>query len=332
MGAIVIEELLGKALAARADLFDEKHEGALRLFNGFWEGYPSLVADLYGRTLLLHNYAKVAEDGRLAVQVAQEFYLQQLPWLQSVLLKTRRGETPEAKNGVLCWGETVADRVVEFDVRYAIDLTMNQDASFYLDTRHLRRWILDHVAGQRVLNTFAYTSSFGVTAQAAGAKRVIHTDLSKKFLNVTKTSYTLNGFEINKRHFITGDFFSVMKRLKREGRQFECVFLDPPFFSKTQKGRVDLAQNITRLINKIRPLVTNGGRIVAINNALFSSGKAYMDALEGLCVGGYVEIESLIPVGEDFTGYPETQVKSSVQEPAPFNHSTKIAILKINHK
>ena len=62
MSAIVIEDLLGRALDARADLFDAKHEGAFRLFNGFWEGYPPFVADLYGRTLLLHNYAKVPED------------------------------------------------------------------------------------------------------------------------------------------------------------------------------------------------------------------------------------------------------------------------------
>lgn len=332
MSTIVIEDLLGKALTARADLFDEKHEGALRLFNGFWEGYSDFVADLYGRTLLLHNYAKVPDDAAVLLQSAQAFYVQELPWLEAVLVKTRRGETPEDKNGRLVWGEVIADRVTEFDVRYAIDLTMNQDASFYLDTRHLRRWALDNLAGKRVLNTFAYTGSYGVAAQAARAKRVIHTDLNKKFLNVAKTSYTLNGFAIDKRDFMTGDFFSVMKQLKREGRQFECIFIDPPFFSTTQKGRVDLAQNMTNLINKIRPLVTNGGQIVAINNALFLSGQDYMEALESLCVGGYVEIEGLIAVGEDFTGYPETRVENFVKDPAPFNHSTKIAVLKINHK
>lgn len=332
MNAIVIEELLGKTLDARADLFDAKHEGAFRLFNGFWEGYPSFVADLYGRTLLLHNYANVSEDAEGFVQAAQDFYLAQLPWLEGVVVKTRRGETPEAKNGRLVWGEVMIDRVVEFDVRYAIDLTMNRDASFYLDTRNLRRWVLDNVAGKRVLNTFAYTSSLGVAAQAGGAKRVLHTDLNKKFLNIAKTSYTLNGLPIDKRDFRTADFFSLMKQLKREGRQFEYVFIDPPFFSTTQKGRVDLAQNMTRLINKIRPLVTNGGHIVAINNALFLSGQDYMNALQSLCVGDYVEIESLIPVAEDFTGYPETRVENMIKDPTPFNHSTKIAILKINHK
>lgn len=332
MNAIVLEEVLGNALMARAALFDDKHEAAFRLFNGFWEGLPTFAADLYGRTLLLHNYAKVPKDAEVLLDSAQDFYLAQLPWLEGIVVKTRRGETAEMKNGRLVWGETIADRITEFGVRYAVDLTMNQDASFYLDTRNLRRWALDNLAGKRVLNTFAYTSSYGVTAQAAGAKRVLHTDLSKKFLNVAKTSYTLNGFPINKRDFITGDFFSVMKQLKRDGRQFECIFIDPPFFSVTQKGRVDLAQNMTRLINKIRPLVTNGGHIVAINNALYLSGEEYMAALETLCVGDYVEIESLIPVAEDFTGYPQTQVKDTITDPAPFNHSTKIAVLKINHQ
>ena len=182
------------------------------------------------------------------------------------------------------------------------------------------------------MNTFAYTGSLGVAALGGGAKRVVHLDLNRNFLNVAKTSYTLNGFPIDKSDFINADFFPGVARLKRTGELFDCVFLDPPFFSATSKGKVDLAAEGERLINKVRPLVADGGWLVAINNALFLSGRDYMSMLEELCADGYLRVESLVPVPDDFTGYPETRVGKFVSDPAPFNHPTKIAILKVRRK
>ena len=54
----------------------------------------------------------------------------------------------------------------------AMDVVKDEQASYYLDTRHVRRWVLDNLADQAVLNTFAYTGSLGVAAVAAGASRV----------------------------------------------------------------------------------------------------------------------------------------------------------------
>ena len=65
--------LLDSALNARADLFDERHESAFRLFNGFYEGCPDLVVDLYARTLVICNYANPPEDGIPVVDAARIF-------------------------------------------------------------------------------------------------------------------------------------------------------------------------------------------------------------------------------------------------------------------
>ena len=97
-----------------------------------------------------------------------------------------------------------------------------------------------------------------------------------------KTSYTLNGFPINKKEFVTGDFFSVIKQFKNDNKRFDIIVLDPPFFSKTGKGKVDLAEDISRLINRLRPLVTEGGKLIAINNALFVPGKDYEQEIKDL--------------------------------------------------
>ncbi|MGB7875347.1 MAG: class I SAM-dependent methyltransferase [Anaerolineales bacterium] len=322
---------MASALAARADLFSEQHESAFRLFSGFYEGHPDLTLDVYARTLVIHNYAESPEEGIPAVEAARDFLRSNLPWLRTVILKTRNSPSLDGRRGQILEGELPDRKIREHGLWYALDLRMNRDASLYLDTRHLRKWALDNLAGKTVLNTFAYTGSLGVAAMGGGAKRVVHLDLNRKFLNIAKTSYTLNGFPIVKSDFISGDFFPAVARLKRAGELFDCVFLDPPFFAATAKGAVDLGES-KRLINKVRPLVADGGWLVAVNNALFLSGSDYLSMLEELCADGYLRVESLIPVPEDFTGYPETRSGKFVTDPAPFNHPTKIALLRVKRK
>ncbi|MGQ0601655.1 MAG: class I SAM-dependent methyltransferase [Anaerolineales bacterium] len=329
-----LRERLTAALAHRAPLADAgadaRHESAFRLFNGFLEGEPRLVAEIYARTLVLHNHADPAKQGQAIVGVARSYYLEQLPWIQCVLVKARYSYAPDERRGVIGFGVEPDTRVVENDVRYALDLRLSQDTSFYLDTRHLREWARRELTGKTVLNTFAYTGSLGVAARAGGAPRVVHTDRNRAFLNLAKESYTLNGFPIHKANFIAGDFFSVVNGFKKAGVQFECVFLDAPHFSATHKGRVDLVHRSDRLINKVRPLVADGGRLVAINNALFVSGAEYVATLEALCADGYLSIEQFIPVPQECIGYEVTRPLPA--NPAPFNHATKIAVLRVRRK
>ncbi|MBC8336260.1 MAG: class I SAM-dependent methyltransferase [Anaerolineales bacterium] len=326
------DDILQKAITARAALFDNQHQTAFRLFNGFLEGNPDIAVDLYARTVIIHNYAELPSEGETVVHAAKEFLVSEYPWLKAILVKERKGISPKARSGILIFGEKPDDRIREHEIWYALDLLMNRDASLYLDTRNLRKWAIETLRGKRVLNTFAYTGSLGVAAAAGGAERVVQSDLSRKFLKVAKTSYTLNGFPINKKDFQIGDFWPHINRLKRANERFDCVFLDPPFFASTSKGRVDLAENSARLINKVRPLIVDGGHLVAINNALFQRGTDFFHTLEELCKDGYLEIESLIPAPEDFTGYAETRVGVPPVDPAPFNHSTKIAILRVRRK
>ncbi|HQX09255.1 MAG TPA: class I SAM-dependent methyltransferase [Thermoflexales bacterium] len=321
-----------RAVSARAGLIDIRHESAFRLFNGFYEGCPDLAIDVYATTLLVHNYAANVELGAAAARVAAARAREMLPWLTAVLIKTRNSSVQAERNGVLLDGGLIATRIREGGTRYALDLTLNRDASLYLDTRNLRAWAQAELKGMSVLNTFAYTGSLGVAALAGGAARVVQLDLNGYFLNVAKTSYTLNGFPIRKADFIADDFFPALTRLNRTGEQYDCVFLDPPFFSVTPKGVVDLEKSFTRLINKARPLVRDGGRLIVINNALFTSGAEVMHDIEALAADGYLAVEALIPVPEDFTGYAGTRVAGPPVDPAPFNHPTKITILRVRKK
>jgi 23S rRNA (cytosine1962-C5)-methyltransferase len=322
--------LLEKALASRGQLIDSKHESAFRLFNGFIEGCPDIVIDIYALTAVIHNYADNPDQGVLLVEEAKQFLNASLIWLRTGIVKTRNGATQDDKCGKLLFGTELDRKIKEHDTWYAINLTLNHDSSLYLDTRNLRKWIIENLKGKSVFNTFAYTGSFGVAALKGGASHVVQVDLSREFLNIAQESYSLNNFAIKKGSFIPRDFFEQVGNMKREKRFFDCVIIDPPFFSTTAKGKVDQEKESARLINKVRPLINDGGYLIAINNALFVSGKEYMQTLESLCKDGYLKIKELITVPEDFTGY--NPVSKPITDPSPFNHSTKIAILEVKRK
>jgi 23S rRNA (cytosine1962-C5)-methyltransferase len=57
-----------------------------------------------------------------------------------------------------------------------------------------------------------------------------------------------------------------------------------------------------------------------------------MKTIEDICSDGYLSLQTTIPIPEDFTGYAQTIQTAPPVDPAPFNHSTKIAILTVERK
>lgn len=327
--ALSLEDRLAAALAAREALLDKNYQEPARLFNGFYEGCPELVADLYAGSLVLFGYAAAEDANASRMAQAQAFYLERLPGIRCVIHKNR--SAPE-RGGKVAWGGPPDQQAREQGIWYALDLLMNQDASFYLDTRGLRDWLLANAGGQHVLNLFAYTGSLGVAALCGGAAQVVQVDRSRKFLALARRSAALNQADLGKMKLVAADFFDQVAAYKRSGRRFGIVIVDPPFFSATEKGVVDQAAASERVINKVRPLVEDGGWLVVVNNALFLSGANYWHSLERICQDGYLAVQARLPVPADITGFPETICTAAPVDPAPYNHSTKITLLRVRRK
>lgn len=329
----MLEKTLSAALDARASSLPgaDDHQ-ALRLFSGFHEGFPALTVDLYGRSLVLHDHNDEPDEAtaRAAIALIQA----RLPWVRSATWKLRKSTGPDDRNGRLLLGEPadLDDHIIEDGVRYAINLKLNRDASFYLDTRPLRAWARANLKGKSVLNTFAYTGSLGVAARAGGASRLVQVDRSQTFLDMARRSCALNSMPVARGELVAADFFEHVGRIKKQEILFDCVIVDPPFFSSTDKGRVDLEGEAERIINKARPLIADNGWLVAVNNAVYLPGAAYHAILQKICATGYLTIEALLPVPDDIIGYPSTRQGTPLTDPAPFNHSTKMAILKVKRK
>jgi 23S rRNA (cytosine1962-C5)-methyltransferase len=327
-----ILQTLNAAFDARAGLIEPTHESAFRLFSGFYEGYPDLVIDIYARTVIIFNYAENPAALQSLIQEIIKLLQQKYPWLSAGVEKPRRAASAQARRGHVIFGDSLDNCLREHGVLYAIDLLLDQEASFFLDTRKLRLWAQESLSGKIVLNAFAYTGSLGVAARSGGARQVLQLDLSRKSLQLAKKSYQLNHFKYSDEDFQVGDFWTLANRLRHRGALFDCVLLDAPLFASTKRGTVNLVTGIDRLINKVRPLVSHNGMLVVVNNALYVSGDQFMATLEQLCTSGYLVVEKLIPIPEDITGYRDTRVRMPPSDPAPFNHPTKIAILRAFRK
>ncbi len=126
--------------------------------------------------------------------------------------------------------------VRENGVRYGLDFAAGYSAGLFLDQR-MNRAFVRNVAPKRMLNTFAYTCSFSVAAALAGAETV-SIDLSKKSLDRGRANFLMNGLDPNTGHkFIADDVLEVLPRLARRAENFDAIVLDPPTFSRGNKGR-----------------------------------------------------------------------------------------------
>lgn len=311
-----------------------KPKQALRIYDGYREGGGRFVVDVYGTTLVVfdHAAAEDAEDG--AALALAKVAMERLPFIETVVCKEKSSRDPVRRCGVVIVGEATAvcRAIVEDGVRYAVRLLAHHDSTFYLDTKNLRRYVRERAEGKSVLNAFAYTGSLGIAAMAGHGSRVVQTDKNRDFLTIAKDSCSLNGFPIQKASFIAADFFEVAARLRKKKEVFDFVIIDPPLFADSTKGRVDLDAGVLALLNKARPLVADEGRLIVVNNALFVSGAAFMHSLEAIAGEGYAEIETRVDVPEDCAPPLQNGATPPPSDPAPFNHPTKIAVLKMRRR
>src|SRR4030095_10911622 len=65
----------------------------------------------------------------------------------------------------------------------------------------------------------------------------VSVDLSKKSLDRGRENFALNQLSMEGHRFIADDVLDVFPRLAKRGEKFDTIILDPPTFSRGNKGR-----------------------------------------------------------------------------------------------
>jgi 23S rRNA (cytosine1962-C5)-methyltransferase len=175
------------------------------------------------------------------------------------------------------WGEPVDELVVtEHEARYAIrPLGSGLNVGLFLDTREVRSWLRGVAAGRTVLNSFAYTCSFGVAASLGGAARVLNLDLARSYLDWGKRNYALNDLPIVDQDFVYGDALDWLGRFARRGQTFDIVIVDPPSFSSSRGHAFSVERDYERLLTAAARTVAPGGILLAATNHAATSNRRF---------------------------------------------------------
>ena len=155
-----------------------------------------------------------------------------------------------------------------------------------------------------VLNCFAYTGSLSVAAGAGGAKSVTTLDLSKPVVRWAEENWKLNELPAERARFVAGDVFERLPRFARQGERFGCVILDPPSFSRGNKGSFSTARDLPRLHRLALDCLEEGGVLVSsINSANVSRAKYEADVRQAARdSGAELEVLGRIQLAEPFRG------------------------------
>ncbi len=220
-------DLLVSALAKRAPLLTDD-TNALRLIDGAGDGLPDLVLETYADHWLL------ASTTTISPQVGE--------WLRDhhhscygKRLDPHLKESPSH----LCGPQVTAPFLIrEHSLNYEISFQAGYSHGIFLDQRLNRAEVHRLMRpGLKLLNTFAYTGAFSVAAASAGAQTTT-LDLSQTYLDWAKRNFIHNHLDPADHHFCKGDTFHWLRRFAKQGRKFDAIILDPPTFSRDDRGKV----------------------------------------------------------------------------------------------
>lgn len=310
-------ERLSACLEHRQALVDDPETTAYRCVHGENDGLPGLVVDRYSDTLVVKLYTP-AWFPHLAIVVET---LTGLLAPERIVLRLSRsvalGETFGLDDGDTILGDPPNQPVFfrERGLTLKADVVRGQKTGHFLDQRDNRALVRGMAAGADVLDVFASTGGFSVSAAAGAAKSVHLIDQSAPALEAAERNLEHNHRigEVRRCavHTTTGDAFQVLAKLAEKGEQFDIVIIDPPSFASNQAAVPRAIAAYARL-TRLGLAVTrrNGTLIQASCSSRVSADDFAHAVLDAAASAGAEVVESRRtghaidhPIGFEFGGY-----------------------------
>jgi 23S rRNA (cytosine1962-C5)-methyltransferase len=162
-------------------------------------------------------------------------------------------------------GENLQTIATERHLKFGIDFSTGYSPGLFLDQRENRRYVR-HIAPRRLLNCFAYTCSFSVSAACRGAT-TLNIDVSRKSLARGRENFALNNLPTMDHRFIADDVRAVLLRLARRGEKFDTIILDPPTFSRSRGAKAfHVEQDFEQLLIDALALAERASHVLLSTN------------------------------------------------------------------
>ena len=289
-----------RALSQRPRLLAEGAANAVRLVHGESDGLPGMVADRYGDTVVPQLTSAGAERWREEIADA----------LQQATGAARVWERSDADVREL---EGLAPRcgpvrgtpppetilIHEHGLKFQVELERGHKTGFYLDQRDNRNHLRAIASGCDVLDCFAYTGGFTISALAGDARSVAAVESSGAALELARANAELNG--LSAAEWIEGDVFQRLRQFRDQSRQFDLIVLDPPKFAPTA-AHAERASRAYKDINLLAfKLLRPGGALMTFSCSGGISGDLFHKIVAGaaLDAGVVARIEGWLHAAPD---------------------------------
>ena len=308
---------LSTALEQRRALADDPDTTGYRCVHGENDGLPGLIVDRYDRTLVVKLYSP-AWFPHLGVVVD---VLRRLLEPERIVLRFGRavaaGETYGLSDGDTLFGEPPNQPVFfrERGLTLEADVVRGQKTGHFLDQRDNRALVRGMAAGADVLDVFANTGAFSVSAAAGGASSVHLVDQSEPALRTARRNLEHNHRISEVRrcavHTTTGDAFQVLGDLAGKDEQFDIVILDPPTFASNQAAVPRALAAYARLTRLGLAVTKRGGTLVQASCSSRVTTDDFVDAVMAAAASAGAEVVETRrtghavdhPIGFEFGGY-----------------------------
>jgi 23S rRNA (cytosine1962-C5)-methyltransferase len=239
-----------------------------RVVNAEGDFLPGLVADRYGRALVVQATTEGTERARPLWLPPLLAAFPEATVLQKNDLPSRKAEGLPLDDELLA-GDT-SPRRAEFRERglaFVAEISAGQKTGFFLDQRENRTLVRSLAAGRGLLDLFSYSGAFGVAALAGGATRVVHVDVSSAALALARENHALNGQAVEgpgaRVETREADVFEDLRVRVAAGERWDFIVTDPPAFAK-RKADVDKACRGYKDVNRLAfQLLAPGGLLLA---------------------------------------------------------------------
>ena len=204
--------------------------GACRLVFAESDGLPGLIVDRYGDYVVCQFLAAGVDRSRdVIADLLMELCAPRGIFERSEA-SARRKEGLASHRGVLRGEPPPAEIEVRIGAtNWLVDVVNGQKTGAYLDQQRNRARIAELARGAEVLDAFAYTGGFAITALTAGAATATLVESSAEALRTAEREAAANGVA-DRCRFTAASVFDELRREREVGRRYDVVVLDPPKF------------------------------------------------------------------------------------------------------
>ena len=262
LSAELLRQRLQRALDWRERLYPQQ---CYRLVYGDGDDLPGLVIDRFGAYLVI----QVSAAGMMRVLDAVLDVVMEAFKPEGVLLDTTVAPETESLDGQrrVIHGEVPSlATVFENGTELMAPLGEGQKTGWFYDHRDNRARAAALASGGSVLDVFCYAGAWGAQCLAAGATQATFIDSSAAALEVAGAnaqSCCGQKDETAAVELRQGQAVSELKKLAGEGRQFDCVILDPPAFIKRRKDSKAGERAYHQLNQLALDVLASGGILVS---------------------------------------------------------------------